>query len=98
MIVPVPSPSSAKAKVGGSEPERARDGVGVPVVVTVKENASPVMAVAEDALVREGAMPPSSATAGTLERPLKANRPAPRATASMKTRQRPNGRTVVRSA
>jgi hypothetical protein len=86
-----------KANVGGSEPESVRDAVGVPVVVTVKENASPVMAVAEDALVKRGAVPPSSATAGTLERPLKAKRPAPKAIADKATSHR-RGRTSLRAA
>jgi hypothetical protein len=35
----------------GSEAEMLRDGAGVPVVVTVKENGLPTMAVAEDPLV-----------------------------------------------
>ena len=35
----------------GRELEMLTDGAGVPVVVTVKENGLPTMAVAEDALV-----------------------------------------------
>ena len=73
------------------------EGVGVPVVVTVKENGTASMAVAAAALVKLGAVPPSSAKAGALERPLKAKRPAPRASAAMTTGQLPHGWTAFRS-
>src|SRR5580692_2046804 len=97
-MVPVPSPLSVNANVGGRLPERLRAGVGEPSVVTVKENGSPVMAVAEAALVNEGATPPSSAKADELERPLSVRRPAPRAKADTTTSQRLSGRTITAPA
>ena len=56
-MVAVPSPLSVKVDDGGGEnPLVENAGVGVPVVVNVKLKGSPVMAVADAALVKVGAL------------------------------------------
>ena len=58
LSVALPSPLSANITPAGRAPDSVRDGVGVPVVVTVKLPAAPAVNVVLLSLVIAGAVPP----------------------------------------